>query len=88
MWAVPSGLSVGLIVFLSAVGLVIFAAGRAFWELKRETVELSGGESWGRQLTSREKKNGEKMGVLSAAVMTMILFAAGIGVIVLLVYSL
>jgi hypothetical protein len=85
---VPSGLSVGVIVFLSAVGLVIFAAARAFWELKRETIELSGGESWGRQLTSREKKNGEKMGVFSATALTMILFAAGIGVLVLLIYSL
>jgi hypothetical protein len=81
-------LSVGVIVFLSAIGLVIFAAGRAFWELKRETIELSGGESWGRQLTSREKKSGEKMGAFSAAALTVILFTAGIGVIVLLIYSL
>ena len=42
----------------------------------------------GRQLTSRETKSGEEMSVRSAVTLVVTLFAAGIGVVVLLVYSL
>lgn len=82
-----SGSNVGVIVFLSAVGLVVFAAVRAIWGLTRNTIELGASESWGRQLTSRRKKSGEEMSVLATASMAVTLFAAGIGVVVLLVYS-
>ena len=79
--------NIGVIVFLSALGLVAFAVVQAIWGLRRETLELDGGESWGRQLTSRKKKSGNEMRRPTTVALTLMLFVVGIGVFVLLVYS-
>jgi hypothetical protein len=48
---VPDGWDFGLIIFVAAAALVVFAVARGIWRIARGTVELEAGGSWGGQLS-------------------------------------
>lgn len=83
---VSFGANYGIVIAAAAVGLVLFAVVRSLWQIFSGAVELDTGGSWGRQASSRQKRNGEYMSGWTAGALAAVCFAAVIAVIVLLVW--
>ena len=83
---VPFGANYCLVIAAAAVALVAFGVVHRLWQIFSGSVELDAGGSWGRQATSRRKRSGEDMSGRAAAALAAPCFAAGISVIVLLVW--
>jgi hypothetical protein len=52
---VPHGWDFGLIAFIAAAALAVFAVVRGLWRVARGTVELDAGGSWGGQLSGSKR---------------------------------
>jgi hypothetical protein len=52
---VPDGWDFGLIIFVAAAALAVFAVARGIWRIARGTVELEAGGSWGGQLSGSKR---------------------------------
>jgi hypothetical protein len=71
----PHGWDFGLIVFVAAAALALFAVARGIWRVARGSVELEAGGSWGGQLS------GSKRTVLVNAALVVLVIAIAVAVV-------
>ena len=69
------GWDFGLIAFVAAAALALFAVARGIWRIARGSVELEAGGSWGGQLS------GSKRTVLVNAALVVLVIAIGVAVV-------